>query len=75
MGWSGGGLRRDGMQMERETIDGYTLEDSYWTGSFYDVDDELEQQARLENNSKVWREYGDIMEDALEGIFDENNVV
>tara|TARA_R100000750_G_C2327887_1_gene88962 strand:+ start:812 stop:997 length:186 start_codon:yes stop_codon:yes gene_type:complete len=61
--------------MERETIDGYTLEDSYWTGNFYDVDDELEQQARLENNSKVWREYGDIMEDALEGIFDENNVV
>ena len=61
--------------MERETHDGYTLEDSYWTGNFYDVDDELEQQARLENNSKVWREYGDIMEDALEGIFDENNVV
>ena len=61
--------------MERETIDGYTLEDSYWTGNFYDVDDELEQQARLENNSKVWREYGDIMEDALEGIFDESNVL
>ena len=60
---------------ERETIDGYTLEDSYWTGNFYDVDDELEQQARLENNSKVWREYGDIMEDALEGIFDESNVL
>ena len=60
---------------ERETVDGYTLEDSYWTGNFYDVDDELEQQARLENNSKVWREYGDIMEDALEGIFDESNVL
>ena len=55
--------------MERETIDGYTLEDSYWTGNFYDVDDELEQQARLENNSKVWRDYGDTMEDAFEGIF------
>ena len=54
--------------MERETIDGYTLEDSYWTGNFYDVDDELEQQARLENNSKVWKEYGDMMEDALEGV-------
>ena len=55
--------------MERETIDGYTLEDSYWTGNFYDVDDELEQQARLENNSKAWREYGDIMEDEFEAIF------
>ena len=54
---------------ERETVDGYTLEDSYWTGNFYDVDDELEQQARLENNSKVWREYGDIMEDEFEAIF------
>ena len=61
--------------MERETIDGYTLEDSYWTGNFYDVDDELEQQARLENNSKVWREYGDIMEDALEGGYDVYDVV
>ena len=60
---------------ERETVDRYTLEDSYWTGNFYDVDDELEQQARLEHNSKVWREYGDIMEDALEGIFDESNVL
>jgi len=55
---------------ERETIDGYTLEDSYWTGNFYDVDDELEQQARLEHNSRVWRDYGDIMEDALEGLDD-----
>ena len=55
--------------MERETVDGYTLEDSYWTGNFYDVDDELEQQARLENNSKVWRDYGDTMEDAFEAIF------
>jgi hypothetical protein len=55
---------------ERETIDGYTLEDSYWTGHFYDVDDELEQQARLEHNSRVWRDYGDIMEDALEGLDD-----
>ena len=54
--------------MERETIDGYTLEDSYWTGNFYDVDDELEQQARLEHNSKVWKEYGDMMEDALEVV-------
>ena len=52
--------------MERETIDGYTLEDSYWTGNFYDVDDELEQQARLEHIPKVWKEYGDMMEDALE---------
>ena len=55
---------------ERETVDGYTLEDSYWTGHFYDVDDELEQQARLEHNSRVWRDYGDIMEDALEGLDD-----
>ena len=54
---------------ERETVDGYTLEYSFWTGNFYDVDDELEQQARLENNSKVWREYGDIMEDEFEAIF------
>ena len=53
---------------ERETVDGYTLEDSYWTGNFYEVDDELEQQARLENNSKVWRDYGDIVEDAFEGL-------
>ena len=61
--------------MERETIDGYTLEDSYWTGNFYDVDDELEQQARLENNSKVWRDYGDTMEDAFEGIFLDGGVL
>ena len=54
--------------MERETIDGYTLEDSYWTGNFYDVEDELEQQARLEYLPKVWKEYGDMMEDALEGV-------
>ena len=63
MGWSGGGLRRDGMQMERETIDGYTLEDSYWTGSFYDVDDEL------------WRNDGETMEDAFEGIFDVDSML
>jgi len=61
--------------MERETIDGYTLEDSYWTGNFYDVEDELEQQARLEYLPKVWKEYGDIMEDAFEGIFDVDSVL
>ena len=61
--------------MERETIDGYTLEDSYWTGNFYDVDDELEQQARLEHSSRVWRDYGDTMEDAFEGIFDVDSVL
>ena len=59
----------------RETIDGYTLEDSYWTGHFYEVEDELEQQAKMEHNSKVWRDYGDIMEDTFEGIFDVDSVL
>lgn len=63
------------MQMERETIDGYTLEDSYWTGSFYDVDDELEQQASRERNDKLWRNDGETMEDAFEGIFDVDSML
>ena len=52
--------------MERETTDGYTLEGAYWSGDLYDVDDELIEQAVRQYTPKVWKEYGDTMEESLE---------
>ena len=54
---------------ERETGDGYTLELAYWSGNFYDVDDEIEKDIQREEDSRVWRNDGDTMEDAFEAIF------
>ena len=51
---------------ERETIDGYTLEGAYWSGNLFDVEDELLEQVLLEYTPKVWKEYGDTMEESLE---------
>ena len=54
---------------ERETVDGYTLELAYWSGNFYDVDDEIEKDIQREEDSRVWRNDGDTMEDAFEAFF------
>ena len=54
---------------ERETIDGYTLESAYWSGYFYDVDDDIKNDIQREEDSRVWRNDGDKMEDEFERIF------
>lgn len=54
--------------MDRETNDGYTLEDSYWTGSFYEVEDELDAQILTDVKQLLWSFDGDLLEIDLDPI-------